>query len=121
MKRTSKDFGIVAAVFTALLLGAVAGSAWAGSGISGLDQTNGKPDEGRRLALQRAGIDHHFVAAVASAFHEEFSALFFLIRANSQGDAAALSNALSLFRGQIARTTLTPEAWAFLEKFLHSC
>ena len=45
MKRTSKYFGNVAAVFTALLLGTVAGSVWAGSAINGLNQANGTPGD----------------------------------------------------------------------------
>ena len=80
-----------------------------------LFQASNKIDEASKRELQSAGIDVHFVTAMAASFGEEFSALFFLIRADSQADAAELSNVLSLFRGRIARTTLTPEARIYLE------
>lgn len=54
------------------------------------------------------GVDPHFAAAVASAMSNEFSALFFLVRTQSADIGTELSNVLALFRGQIARTTLTP-------------
>lgn len=60
------------------------------------------------VELQNATIDPHFVTAVASKMNDEFSAIFFLIRAQSVGVAAELGNILSLFRGHIARTTLAP-------------
>ena len=65
--------------------------------------------------LQDNGIDHHFVAAVAQALQGESSALFFLVRVDSPADATELSNVLALFRGQIARTTLSERALAYLD------
>ena len=64
--------------------------------------------------FQVVGIDPHFVGAVADQLQGEFSALFFLIRSASRGDAGELRNVLSLFRGQIAHTTLSAEALAYL-------
>jgi uncharacterized membrane protein len=81
-----------------------------------LGQVNSEDDASvaKAAALQQVGIDHHFIAAVARAMAGEFSALFFLIHADTIGDATELTNVLSLFRGQIARTTLTPQAQAYL-------
>lgn len=61
-------------------------------------------------------IDPHFVTAVASKMDDEFSALFFLIRDRPVGVAAELSNVLSLFRGQIAHTTLATDVRASHER-----
>jgi uncharacterized membrane protein len=64
--------------------------------------------------LQNVGIDQHFVRAVARSMCDEFSALFFLIRADSMGDATELNRVLSLFRGKTARTSLSSQAEAYL-------
>jgi uncharacterized membrane protein len=66
------------------------------------------------VELEHVGIDQYFVSAVAHSLNSEFSALFFLIRADSMGDATELSNVLSLFRGKTARTTLSSHAQSYL-------
>jgi uncharacterized membrane protein len=68
-----------------------------------------------RTNLIGRGVDLHFIEALAATFRAEFSALFFLVSADSISDAVELGNVLSLFRGQIARTTLSAEALAYLE------
>ncbi len=67
-----------------------------------------------RTNLSAAGFDLKFLEIMGKSMQEESSALFFLVKKASLGDANEIIKVLSLFHGSIAQTTVTPESEAYL-------
>ena len=70
--------------------------------------------EGAADARVCKGMDEHFVRETVKAMKDNGSAVLILARPGDVHDADETINVLALFRGKICRTTLTPEAEAFL-------
>ena len=64
--------------------------------------------------LSAAGFDLKFLEIIGNSMQEESSALFFLVKKASLGDANEIIKVLSLFHGSIAQTTITPASEAYL-------
>ena len=67
--------------------------------------------------LSAAGFDLKFLEIIGNSMQEESSALFFLVKNASLGDANEIIKVLSLFHGTVAQTTITPESEAYLTQF----
>ena len=70
--------------------------------------------EGAAEAQAGRGIDDYFVRETVRALEENASAVLILARPGGVHDADETLRALALFRGKICRTTLSPEAEAYL-------
>ena len=64
--------------------------------------------------LSATGFDLKFLEIIGNSIQEESSAIFFLVKKASLGDADEIIKVLSLFHGSIAQTTITPEIEAYL-------
>lgn len=64
--------------------------------------------------LSAAGFDLKFLEIIGNSMQEESSAIFFLVKKASLGDANEIIKVLSLFHGSIAQTTITPASEAYL-------
>ena len=64
--------------------------------------------------LSTAGFDLKFLEIIGDSMQEESSAIFFLVKKASLGDANEIIKVLSLFHGTVAQTTITPVSEAFL-------
>jgi uncharacterized membrane protein len=64
--------------------------------------------------LSTAGFDLKFLEIIGDSMQEESSAIFFLVKKASLGDANEIVKVLSLFHGSIAQTTITPASEAYL-------
>jgi uncharacterized membrane protein len=73
-----------------------------------------------RIKERLAGteIDFEFIKVVVGAMQEYGSALFLLIRPDSIGDTREVIQALTLFRGKVLQTTLSPQGEASMLKAL---
>jgi uncharacterized membrane protein len=66
--------------------------------------------------LADAGFDLKFLEIVGQSMWNDSSAIFFLVKRASLGDANEIIKVLSLFQGQIAHTTITSEAEGYLNQ-----
>ncbi|NCF67280.1 MAG: hypothetical protein GWP61_15020 [Chloroflexi bacterium] len=66
--------------------------------------------------LADAGFDLKFLELVGQALQDDSSAIFFLVKRASLGDANEIIKVLSLFQGQIAHTTIAPEVEAYFNQ-----
>ncbi len=64
--------------------------------------------------LAETGFDLKFLEIIGNSMQEESSAIFFLVKNASLGDANEIVKVLSLFHGNIAQTTLTPASEVYL-------
>ena len=69
-----------------------------------------------RKNLANAGFDLKFLELVGQAMKKDSSAILFLVKRASLGDANEIIKVLSLFQGQIAHTTIAPEVEAYLNQ-----
>lgn len=85
------------------------------------DDGNGRfsADELRKT-LADTGFDLKFLEIVGQAMKKDSSTIFFLVKRASLGDANEIIKVLSLFQGQIAHTTITPEVEVCLNQLTDS-
>jgi uncharacterized membrane protein len=69
--------------------------------------------------LSAAGFDLKFLEIIGTSMQEESSALFFLVKKASLGDADEIIKVLSLFHGRISQTTITPASEAYLTQLAY--
>ena len=65
-------------------------------------------------AITDRGMDSQFLREIASIMEDESSALLFLNRQNSIHDADEMRSTLTLFKGRIHQTSLSPEVEVYL-------
>lgn len=70
--------------------------------------------------LAEAGFDLKFLEIVGQTMNKDSSAIFFLVKRASLGDANEIIKVLSLFQGQIAHTTINPEIEEYLNQLTDS-
>ena len=68
--------------------------------------------------LTEHGFDEKFMTTVEKTMGDNTSAILFLVRRDSTSDPAEVLKVLTLFRGKIHQTTLSPQAEAYLEMVL---
>ena len=73
---------------------------------------------GTMLELTRQGLDDKFVQGVEKSVSNNASAILFLIRRDTRSDRNEVLNVLSLFKGKIHHTTLSPETEHYLMQVL---
>ena len=73
-----------------------------------------------RKNLADAGFDLKFLEIVGQTMKKDSSAILFLVKRASLGDANEIIKVLSLFQGQIAHTTITPEVEVILNQLTDS-
>lgn len=71
-------------------------------------------------ALTGYGFDEEFLTAVDKTMGNNSSAIMFLVRRDSTSDPNEVLKVLTLFRGKIHQTTLSPQAEAYLGQVLES-
>jgi uncharacterized membrane protein len=69
-----------------------------------------------RTELAACGFDLHFLEIIGHEMQDESSAIFFLVRRTSVGDAHEIIKVLSLFHGRVSQTTVSPESEAYLSQ-----
>jgi uncharacterized membrane protein len=69
-----------------------------------------------KAELVACGFDLHFLEIIGREMQDESSAIFFLVRRTSVGDADEIIKVLSLFHGHVSRTTVSPESEAYLSQ-----
>jgi uncharacterized membrane protein len=66
--------------------------------------------------LANTGFDAKFLEIVGRSLQKESSAIFFLVKRTSLGDAEEIVKVLSQFQGDIAHTTITAESETYLNQ-----
>jgi uncharacterized membrane protein len=66
--------------------------------------------------LANIGFDTKFLEIVGRSLQKESSAIFFLVKRTSLGDADEIVKVLSQFQGDIAHTTITAKSEAYLNQ-----
>lgn len=66
------------------------------------------------------GFDENFLTAVDKTMENNSSAIMFLVRRDSTSDPNEVLKVLTLFRGKIHQTTLSPQTEAYLEQVLET-
>ncbi len=66
--------------------------------------------------LAACGFDLHFLEIIGREMKDESSAIFFLVRRTSVGDADEIIKVLSFFHGHVSQTTVSPESEAYLSQ-----
>lgn len=69
-----------------------------------------------KTELAACGFDLHFLEIIGREMQDESSAIFFLVRRTSVGDADEIIKVLSLFHGHVSQTTVSPESEAYLSQ-----
>jgi uncharacterized membrane protein len=70
--------------------------------------------------LADAGFDLKFLDIVSQTMQNDLSAIFFLVKRASLGDANEIIKVLSLFQGKIAHTSITQEVELYLNQLADS-